>query len=168
MNTTHNDLHRMTVLAGIDFDNPELRRKLDAITARTASRLGQPISLVSMVLDTAQFFAGSYCLDGWLAVIMGTPVEWSFCVNSVMSGQPYVVPDAAADLIQSTNPLVTADGVRSYAGAPIVVDGAVLGAHCAIGHSPSNFTDADLEELRRGAEDVAELLASYRSAGPDE
>jgi GAF domain-containing protein len=168
MNTVHNDLHRMSVLAGIDFDNPELRGRLDVITARTAARLGQPIALVSMVLDTAQFFAGSHGLDGWLADIKGTPIEWSFCVNAVMSGQPYVVPDAAADLVQSTNPLVTADGVRSYAGAPIVVDGVVLGAHCVLGHSPSDFTDADLDELRRSAGEVAELLAEYRSAAPDQ
>lgn len=158
----------MTVLAGIDIDHPELRRELDAVAARTASRLGQPVGLVSMVLDTAQFFAGSYGLQGWVAELGGTPIEWSFCAHAVESGAPYVVPDATIDPIQSTNPTVTADGVRSYAGAPIVLDGEVLGATCVLGFEPHVFSPADLDELRRGAAEVALLLDSYRLALPDQ
>jgi GAF domain-containing protein len=157
---------RLAVLAGIDIDNPRLRAKLDAVSARTAQRLGQPISLVSMVLDGAQFFAGSFGIEGWLAELQGTPIEWSFCANAVRSGQPYVVPDAEADELQATNPLVYIDGVRGYAGVPIVVDGEILGAHCVLAHSPAQFSDADLDELRRSAEEVAALLAAYRFPGP--
>jgi GAF domain-containing protein len=164
-----NEEHRrMSVLAGIDIDHPELRARLDAIAARTAARLGQPISLVSMVLDTAQIFAGAYGLQGWLAELRGTPIEWSFCVNTVMTGDTYVVPDATKDLVQSVNPLVTEDGLHSYAGAPIVVDGAVLGAHCVLAHGPVDFRDEDLEELRRSAEEVAAVLSAYRLASADQ
>ncbi|MEU4621997.1 GAF domain-containing protein [Actinoplanes sp. NPDC023801] len=155
--------HRFAVLAGIDLDDPELRRRLDAIAERTAHRLGQPIGLVSMVLNTAQVFPGSYGLQGWLAEMAGTPIEWSFCVNAVTSGAPYVVPDATEDVKQAGNPLVTVDGVRSYAGVPIVVDGAILGAHCVLGPDPRAFTEADLAELRRGADEISALLEEYRS-----
>ncbi|GIF26397.1 GAF domain-containing protein [Actinoplanes tereljensis] len=157
-----NDFSRMAVLAGIDIDNPSLREKLDALAARAAARLGREVGLISMVLDSAQFFAGSYGLHGWLAELGGTPIEWSFCVNAVRSGRPYVVPDARIDALQSTNPLVCVDGVRSYAGVPIVVDGEVLGAHCVLGYAPAEFTPADLEELHRGASEIVELLISYR------
>ncbi|WP_229068256.1 GAF domain-containing protein [Actinoplanes sp. DH11] len=153
---------RYEILAAIDLDDPELRRHLDRVAARTAERLGQPIALVSMVLDTAQVFPGSYGLTGWLAEMAGTPIEWSFCVNAVRTGAAYVVPDATADAEQADNPLVTVDGVRSYAGVPIVIDGAVLGAHCVLGRDSHDFTDADLAELRRSAEEISELLQSYR------
>ena len=159
------DQARLKVLADIDLDHPQLRSALDRIAQRTATQLGLPIGLVSMVLDSAQIFSGSYGLEGWLAELSGTPIEWSFCVNAVRSGTPYVVPDATADAQQSTNPLVTIDGVQSYAGVPIVVDGEILGAHCVIGPAPRPFTDADLAELRRGAEEISELLASYRATG---
>src|SRR3954465_736793 len=96
----------MAVLAGIDSDNPELRAKLDEISARTAARLGQPVSLVSLVLDGAQLFVGSFGLQGWQAELGGTPIEWSFCVNTVRSGQPYVVTDARIDALHAANPLV--------------------------------------------------------------
>ncbi|WP_433788639.1 GAF domain-containing protein [Actinoplanes sp. CA-252034] len=156
---------RLEIMAGIDLDDPELRRRLDGIAQRTADRLGQPIGLVSMVLDTAQFFPGSYGLQGWLDELAGTPIEWSFCVNAVKSGTAYVVPDAGNDADQSANPLVTIDGVRSYAGVPIVLDGAILGAHCVLGSDPHQFTDADLAELHRSAREISEVLQSFRRPG---
>jgi GAF domain-containing protein len=152
------DPDRIAVLSRIDLDDTELRSRLDEITERTARRLGQPVGLVSMVLDSAQFFIGSHGLDGWLAEVGGTPIEWSFCANVVTSGEDYVVPDAAVDIKQATNPLVENDGIRAYAGAPIVVDGAILGAHCVLGYAAHNFDEEDLAEIRRGAAEIAELL----------
>jgi GAF domain-containing protein len=152
---------RLAVLARIDLDNVDLRRRLNQITERTAARLGQPVSLVSMVLDTAQFFVGEHGLEGWIKDVGGTPVEWSFCANVVRSRDRYVVPDAPADRRHATNPLVAVDGIRTYAGAPIVVDGEVLGAHCVLGFGAYNFGEEELEELRRGADEIAALLSAY-------
>jgi len=160
---TSSDAQRLLILASIDLDNPHLQRELNVITERTARRLNQPVSLVSMVLDTAQFFAGSYGLEGWLADVHGTPVEWSFCATPVETGRPYVVPDSTADARQATNPLVTVDGLRSYAGVPIVVDGIPLGAHCVIGFETHSFTDDELDQLRVSANEIAALLQAYRT-----
>jgi GAF domain-containing protein len=160
--TTLADIDRIRVIAGLDLHNPRLRAELDAITARTAARLGVPISLASIVLDTAQLLAGSHGVTGWIAEAGGTPVEWSFCAQTVLSGDPYVVPDAATDPRQSANPLVTEDGFRSYAGFPVTVDGAVLGAHCVIGTEPRDFGPAELAELEQSATEIAELLQRYR------
>ncbi|GIF01386.1 GAF domain-containing protein [Paractinoplanes rishiriensis] len=160
------DPGRLAVLGRIDLDNPELRRRLNDITERTAARLGQPVSLVSMVLDTAQFFIGEHGLAGWIKDVGGTPVEWSFCANVVRSREKYVVPDAAADDRHATNPLVAVDGFRTYAGAPIVVDGEVLGAHCVLGFGAYTFGDEELEELRHSAEEIAALLCTYQLTEP--
>lgn len=156
------DPARLRVLASVDLDHPDLRRELDLITARTSQRIGLPIGLVSLVLDTAQFLAGSHGVDGWIAAAQGTPVEWSFCAHAVASGRPYVVTDAANDAVQATNPLVTVDGIRSYAGVPLVLDGQILGAHCVIGDSAHAFSDADLAELTGAAAEIIALLERYR------
>ncbi|MET0418199.1 MAG: GAF domain-containing protein [Actinoplanes sp.] len=155
------DIDRIRVIAGLDLQNPRLRADLDEITSRTAARLGLPISLASIVLDTAQFLAGSHGVTGWIAEAGGTPVEWSFCAQTVLSGEPYVVPDATRSE-QAGNPLVTEDGFRSYAGMPVIVDGAVLGAHCVIGTEPHNFTAGELAQLEQSAREISELLQRYR------
>lgn len=167
------DAHRLHLLAALDLDDPELRRRLDAITERTAARLHMPISLVTVVSHVAQDFISSYGLVGWLDEAQGTPVEWSFCRQAVASRGPYVVPDARVDAEQSTNPLVTQDGIRSYAGVPLLVEGEVVGTHCVLGTSPRVYTEADLAELARSAEEIAVLLRSRVTAGsgreqPDE
>lgn len=156
------DPPRLRVLAGIDFDDPFLRADLDAITARTAERLGLPISLVTMVLDSVQLIAGAYGIDGWVAAAGGTPVEWSFCAHAVATGRPYVVTNAAVDPVHAGNPLVTIDGIASYAGVPLIVDGQVLGAHCVVGASAHTFTDTDLAELQAATAEVAAALQHHR------
>ncbi|GAA0588025.1 hypothetical protein GCM10010172_86320 [Paractinoplanes ferrugineus] len=152
------DIHRLRVLAALDLADPELRRKLNVLTERTAGRLGMPISLVTVVSHVAQDFIGSYGLSGWMEDARGTPVEWSFCRQAVVSRRPYIVPDARTDPRQSSNPLVTEDGMQSYAGVPIIIGGEVIGTHCVLGTSPHAYTEADLDELARTAEEITALL----------
>jgi GAF domain-containing protein len=157
---------RMLVLSSIDLDDVGLRAQLDAITARTADRLGLPSSLVTLVLDTAQVLAGSHGVPEWIVAAGGTPVEWSFCAHTVSRGGPYVVTDATTDPAHADNPLVTVDGVTSYAGVPLVIDGQVLGAHCVLGGHPRTFSEADLAELREAADDIVALLERHRLPSP--
>jgi GAF domain-containing protein len=161
--TTHlTDPARILALAGLDLDHPDLRPRLDAITERTAERLGLPISLVTFVLDTAQFIGGSHGVDNWISGAQGTPVEWSFCARTVETGQDFVVPDTTLEPYLAGNPLATVDGFRSYAGAPLILDGQVLGAHCVISTATHEFTDADLAELRAGADEIVAVLSEFR------
>ena len=155
------DPHRMRVLASIDFDNPQLRAALDRLAERTAQHTGLPIGLVTLVFDTAQMTAGSAGLDGtWIAAADGTPVEWSFCANAVATGQPYVIDDATTSE-QATNPLVTIDGINSYAGVPITVAGQIVGAHCILGTEAHHFTPDQLTHLHTAAHEAACLLHEY-------
>jgi GAF domain-containing protein len=124
-----------------------------------------PVSLVSLVFSGAQVVAGSSGLTGWVAETGGTPIEWSFCAHAVASGQPYVVPDAARDDVQGTNPAVTVDGVASYAGFPLVsASGHVLGAHCVVGVEPHEFTPKEVAVLERAAAEVVAALDRARRA----
>lgn len=157
------DAARLRHLAGIELDDPELHARVSVIAERTASRLGRPVGLVTLVLDSAQYVLGSSGLDGWIIASGGTPVEWSFCARAVASRAAYVVNDALADPIQQHNPLVTIDGIRSYAGVPLLDDtGTVLGAHCVIGTSPHEFDEHDLAELAAAASEVVAVIAEYR------
>jgi len=156
------DIDRLRAIARYDLSGQDLRDRLDAIAAQTRAELDLPISLVSMVLDTAQLIVGSSGLSGWANAVGGAPVEWSFCAHAVATGRPYVVEDAARDAVQRDNPLVTNDGIGSYAGVPLVSpDGHVLGAHCAVGTEAHAFTRHDLAVLEKGATEVMRVLEEF-------
>jgi GAF domain-containing protein len=124
----------------------------DRITRLAAAVLGMPISLITLLDETRQWFKSRHGLDTpW------TGREVAFCSYTILDTKPMVVPDAAADVRFAANPLVTGDtNIRFYAGAPLVTpEGHVLGTLCVIDRSPHpEFSD----EQRRLLQDLAELV----------
>jgi GAF domain-containing protein len=155
------DIERLRATDRIDLDDPVLRDELDRIAAGVATRTRLPASAVTIVLDTAQLFAGSAGLPGWLAQAGGTPIEWSMCANVVTSGCPYLVEDARNDPRQATNPLVLNDIVASYAGVPITAEGHAVGAACLISNQPHIFTHDELNELCDAARAIETVLQRH-------
>ena len=144
------DEARLAEIAELRLLGDDVDPILQDIAARAAAALGMPVSLVSVVLDEALHVAGSHGIDGlWLGETRGHPVEWSFCATSVRTRDAFVVRDATAHPYHRTNPLVTQDGVRCYAGVPLVSSrGNVLGNLCVVGLEERTFTDAELDLLR--------------------
>jgi GAF domain-containing protein len=120
--------------------------------------------MVTVVLDQAQFFAAHHGLDGWQLETRGTPVEWSFCALAVASGEPFVVEDATTHPLTRDNPLVAHEGIRCYAGIPLVSSrGHALGTLCVIGKEPRTFSDAELETLRTLSEQAVRRIEERRT-----
>jgi GAF domain-containing protein len=154
---------RLLRLAGYDIFDPGLRPRLDAVAARSAERLRAPVSMISVLLDSSQFILGQHGVPGWVAEVRGIPAEWSLCSNTVLTGKPYCLANAADDPVYAENPLLAANGVRSYAGVPLIDDsGYALGAHCVIDVAPRAFTEADLDGLHEDAAESLRILAEYR------
>jgi GAF domain-containing protein len=159
------DRNRLLDVAGYDIQSPALRASLDELARLAAERLGMPTGLVTIVLDGAQYFAGGHGLGGWIGEARGTPVEWSFCATTVRTGLPYVVADATLDEVQHDNPVVITEGVRCYAGAPLLSpDGHVLGACCVAGAEPHEFSAQDVEVLSELAGSVVAVMSRHRFA----
>ncbi|MFI5959253.1 GAF domain-containing protein [Cryptosporangium sp. NPDC051539] len=154
---------RLTAIASYDLDDPHLRQQLDAIAMRTASHLHVPTAMTTLMLDNAAMIVGSSGVEGWMRA-GGGPAEWAFCAQTVLTGEPYVVSDATTDPMQCTNPEVELDGVRAYAGAPLITPaGHVLGAHCVIEHVPHVFSADEITELQAAAQDVVTALEQHPS-----
>jgi GAF domain-containing protein len=159
------DAGRLQEIVDLDLLSPDVDEILRQTAETAAARLRLPMSMVTVVLDEAQFFAAHHGLTGWMAETRGTPVEWSFCANAVISREPFVVEDATTHPAVKDNPLVANDGIRCYAGIPLVSSrGHALGTLCVIGTEARTFSDDDLDALRGLAKKAVERIESRRSA----
>lgn len=167
--TSHDPLYdaeRLQEIADLELLSPEIDPILAGIADEAAARLGLPVSLISVVLDEALYVAGSHGIDGlWLGETRGHPVEWSFCATSVRTRDAFVVESAETHPTHSTNPLVTLDGVRCYAGVPMISSrGHVLGNLCVVGLEEHVFSDQDIATLHELAEEAVRRIESRRKA----
>jgi GAF domain-containing protein len=154
---------RLQEIADLRLNDSDIDDIFSEITAEAAAHFGLPVALVSIVLDQAQYFLGSHGLDGWMATTRGTPAEWSFCQHVVRNRAPFVVDDAQTHPLMQESPLVRMEGIRCYAGVPLVTStGQVIGSFCVQGPDARSFTEDDLAQLHRYAEQVMTRIEQRR------
>jgi two-component sensor histidine kinase len=143
---------RLIALKRYDLLDTPPEQAFDRIARLAAGVLGMPISLITLIDATRQWFKSRHGLD-----VPWTRREVAFCSYTILNTEPLVVVDAAADDRFADNPLVSEDpNIRFYAGAPLVTpDGHVLGTLCVIDRSPHpEFSN----EQQRLLQDLAELV----------
>jgi len=92
-----------------------------------------------------------------------TGLDVSFCVYTLDAGEVTVIEDLSADERFETNPFVTEDGVRFYAGAPLVTsDGHRLGTLCVLDTDPQSPSEDTLNRLSDLAAMVVDELELRR------
>ena len=160
------DEARLQEIFDLDLLSPDVYPILRDVAAEAASRLGLPVSLISVVLDEALHVAGFHGPEGlWLEETRGHPVEWSFCATSVRTRDAFVVEDAETHPYHRTNPLVTQDGVRCYAGVPLISSrGFVLGNLCVVGLEQRTFSEDEMAALRDLATEAVRRIEARRIA----
>jgi PAS domain S-box-containing protein len=124
---------------------------LDALVRSASRALACPIAAINLVDEQHQCskaIVGADAFDG--------PRATSFCAHTIAGDSWLSVADASADARFAHNPLVVGSpGIRAYAGWPLVVDGACVGALCVIDTRPRQFGDDDaraLHDLARAVE----------------
>lgn len=157
---------RLQEIADLDLLADGIDPILQDVAEQAATHLGLPVSLISVVLDEALHVAGSHGLNGlWLGETGGHPVEWSFCATSVRTRGAYVVENALTDPHHKDNPLVVQDGVRCYAGVPLISSrGFVLGNLCVVGLAERKFSADELAYLQRMAAQAVSRIEERRKS----
>ena len=157
------DVGRLREIADLGLDSPEVDEILDDLAREAAEKLDLPIGVVSVVMDEAQSFIADHGIDGWMGIAKGTPAEWSFCRNVVTRQAEFVVEDALVDETMKDSPLVRDEGIRCYAGIPLVTSrGNVIGSFCVQGREERRFTAENLQVLRGLAERAMDRIESRR------
>jgi signal transduction histidine kinase len=119
---------RLATLADYKIIDTPNEPQFDRITRLAGLVMGTPISAISLVDQSRQWFKSVHGTD-W----QETSRDISFCAHGVDSGQPLLVSDAEQDGRFADNPLVTEGTIRSYFGAPLIApNGMCLGMLCAI------------------------------------
>lgn len=121
---------------------------LDRLTRAASRLLRVPVSLVSLVGEYRQMFAGVTDRDNVLQGTRETLSRDSICRHVVESSAPLVIPDTTfSDIAQAIN--TDPDWwVKSYVGVPLATaEGVTLGALCAIDTVPRAWTDTEIESL---------------------
>ncbi len=150
---------RLEALHGCGVLDTSPEAEYDGLARLAAAICGTPIALVSLVDRDRQWFKARVGVES-----AETPRDDSFCNYAIVTPEPFVVPDAAADERFRDNPMVAAElGVRFYAGVSVTdPEGFALGALCVIDRVPRELTPFQAEALVTLAGQVAVLLEARR------
>jgi len=149
------DLRRLEALRAYDILDTEPEEAFDRLTAVAAGLFGTPVSLVSLIDETRQWFKSCHSL-----AVNETPRDIAFCDYAIRSDDVLVVRDATRDPRFRSNPLVVGDPhIRFYAGAPLRTPGGqTLGTLCVIDCRPRRPSPEKIRLLALLAQAVVDAL----------
>ena len=146
---------RLTALQGWEILDTPAEPEFDRITRLAAALFDVPISLISFVDESRQWFKSRLGLN-----VEGTSRDISFCSWTIPEDGLLVVEDALEDERYRANPLVTGDPhMRFYAGAPLTMPGGLnVGVLCLIDRVPRSLTPQQRNVLAELAATTSTLL----------
>ncbi len=145
-----NEAERLAALRSLQILDTPPEEAFDRIV-RAASRIfSMPIVQVSLVDEQREWFKARCGVEE-----ESGERRVAFCAHTILSNDVLVVEDAAADPRFHDNPLVTQQGIRFYAGAPLKTrNGLNLGALCLKDTKPRSIS----EEQKRILQDLAAVV----------
>ena len=155
-----NELERLNALRAYDVLDTPPEPAFDRLTSLASEICRAPISLVSLVDESRQWFKSRCGLDA-----SETPREHAFCAHAIHGDNVLVVSDATEDERFKDNPLVLGPPhIRSYAGAPLITGkGFRLGTLCVIHDEVTDLSATQLSQLQKLAAIVVDELELRRT-----
>jgi GAF domain-containing protein len=139
-----NESQRLVALERLGLLDTPPEEAFDRLTWLAAETLEAPISLITMLTPTRQWFKSRLGLD-----LPETPRSWAFCNHTILQKGVFSVEDLAADARFAANPAVAGEGgFRFYAGAPILdSDGFAVGSLCVIDYKRRTLQEREAQRL---------------------
>jgi GAF domain-containing protein len=131
--------------------------ELQALVQELAVVLRFPTALVSLVLQDTQFFKAHVGLPADLAATQATDRCTSFCQFVTAADRPMTISDSHQEPMLPRD-LIERYGIRAYHGAPLHVDGQVVGSLCVTDQAPRQLSEVELLQLQRLADRASARL----------
>jgi len=153
--TPANERERLRSLKQYEIVDTLPEQEYDDLTTLAAGITGSPISLVSLVTESRQWFKSTYGISA-----RETPREIAFCAHAINTPTEYFeVENALNDERFHDNPLVAGNpNIRFYGGIPLVDDGVALGTLCVIDDKPKKLSPEQIKLLKALSRQVISLL----------
>lgn len=139
--------------------------EFDFLTRLASTLLRTPTALLTVIDADRQFFKSAVGVGEPWHSARETPLSHSFCQWAVVSGETFVVNDAAQHPLVRHNAAVRDLKVAAYAGVPVQNGGSEpIGSFCVVDTRARSWSDDELEVLRALAA-VAQAEMAVRQAG---
>ena len=155
-----NEVERLRALEAYRILDTAPEPVFDDLVAVAAHICGAPMSLITLIDDSRQWFKARVGLE-----LAETRREHAFCAHAILDTVPLVVTDATTDSRFADNPYVVDDpSIRFYAGAPLTTpDGHALVTLCVLDRVPRELTPDQLAALQALARQATALLEWRRT-----
>jgi signal transduction histidine kinase len=156
-----NELERLAALRALEVLDSITEPQFDALVDAASSIAGTPISLVSLVDESRQWFKAGVGLGD----VRETDRSSAFCAHTILGDDVLEVQDTLKDERFAENPLVTGDPrIRYYCGVPLKLSGgAQVGSLCVIDRVPRSMDPSQLKSLHHLAVAAAAALEGRKA-----
>ncbi|MFF5264638.1 GAF domain-containing protein [Actinomadura viridis] len=128
---------RKGLLAELGLDKLTPDEQFDTFATELAHLFRLPYAMVNLI-TTEQTFVGLHTPSGQGLPAVGRtmPRDHGYCPEVLERGRALILPDVYASPRFAGNAVVDQLGIRTYAGAPLIHQGVVLGTVCVVGTAP--------------------------------
>jgi GAF domain-containing protein len=154
-----NEAQRLAALKEYHILDTAEEQSYDDITALAAYLCDVPITMISLVDESRQWFKSKLGLNE-----RETPRDVAFCAHAILQTEPLIVRDALKDTRFADSALVTSSPhIRFYAGFPLATpEGFALGTLCAIDRRPRKLSAEQKQAMQALSRQVMALLELRR------
>lgn len=149
---------RLRTLATLGLGTVEAR--FDDLAAAMAAESGLSWSIVNLFTDRQLFVGLHNPQDGLPRMDRAMGRYAGFCPEVLERGRSLVLPDVYAHPRFAGNEVVDGFGIRTYIGAPLIVDDVAIGTVCLLGQEPRDLSTAhqSLQMIKRQADKVVAMI----------